>query len=87
MARGILKAGAEEKAQSVIMTFEAFLQRIKAHRGVPWIEATYGPTGKEFNFTNAQEIIQCINEQQVLAGMPKVRVRELPADDQDIKAG
>jgi hypothetical protein len=77
----------EEKAQSVIMIFEAFLQRIKAHRGVPWIEATHGTTGKEFNFTDAQEIIQCINEQQVLAGMPKVRVRELPADDQDIKAG
>jgi hypothetical protein len=82
-----LESVPEDKAQSAVMKFEAFLQRIKEHRGVPWIEATHGTTDKESSFTDAQEIIQCINEQQVLVGRPKVSVRELAPEDQDIKAG
>jgi hypothetical protein len=74
-----------EKAQSAVMKFEAFLQRIKNHRGVPWIEATHGRTDQESKFTDAQEIIQCLNEQQVALGLPKVSVRELAAEEQDIK--
>ena len=73
-----------EKAHSAVMKFELILQRLKKHSG---IEATHGTTDQESKFTDAQEIIQCINEQQVLVGRPKVSVRELAPEDQDIKAG
>ncbi len=74
-----------EKAHSAVMKFEAFLQRIRNHGEVPWIEASHGRTDRESKFTDAQEIFQCISEQQVRLGLPKVSVRELAPEDQDIQ--
>jgi hypothetical protein len=60
-----------EKAHSAVMKFELILQRLKKHSG---IEATHGTTDQESKFTDAQEIIQCLTEQQVRLGLPKVSV-------------
>jgi hypothetical protein len=65
--------------------FEAYLERLMAHAGVPWISATHGNTDQESKFADAQEIFRVLTEVQECLGLPAVTVRELEPEEQDVK--
>eukprot|EP00931_Biecheleriopsis_adriatica_P022350 TRINITY_DN14384_c0_g1_i4.p1 TRINITY_DN14384_c0_g1~~TRINITY_DN14384_c0_g1_i4.p1 ORF type:complete len:689 (+),score=106.23 TRINITY_DN14384_c0_g1_i4:43-2067(+) len=74
-----------DKVWSASEKFSAFLRRLRRHKGVPWIEATHGKTDQESKWTDAQEILHAISEQQVRLGLPRVSIRALAPEDQDVK--
>jgi hypothetical protein len=67
------------------MKFAMFLERIKKHGGVPWIEATHGNTDKESKWIDAQDILAALDRKQKALGLPAVSIRELEPEEQDVR--
>mmetsp|Transcript_83563 Transcript_83563/g.194297 ORF Transcript_83563/g.194297 Transcript_83563/m.194297 type:complete len:445 (-) Transcript_83563:73-1407(-) len=65
--------------------FEVYLERLRGHQGVPWIEATHGNTDQESRWEDAQDIFQVLTTRQEMLGYPAVSVRELAPEDQDVR--
>ncbi|CAK0872772.1 unnamed protein product [Prorocentrum cordatum] len=74
-----------DKAPGAQQKFAAFLGRVRAHSGAPWIEVTHGTTDQISKWSEAKEIISCLAQRQEELGMPAVHVRELEPDQQDCK--
>lgn len=68
-----------------IPRFDAFLERLKGHNGVQFLEATHATEDKESNFEEALEIIQALSERNAEFGFEGVGLRELGTAQQDVK--
>jgi hypothetical protein len=71
--------------KQALTKFEAYLERLQNCGGVPWLEATHGNSDKESKFMDALEVFRVLSERQEFWGQPIVSMRELDAEEQDVK--
>lgn len=69
--------------QGAASKFEAFLDRLRSHRGAPWIEATHCPTDQACSWKDASEIVKALDAGQERLGLPPVSFRDLAPDQHD----
>lgn len=70
-------------ADGVVEKYRSFLERVRAHPGAPWIEATHTKSDQMTRWVDAQPIYEALTERQVELGLPEVSVRLLDPDERD----
>eukprot|EP00746_Dinoflagellata_sp_MGD_P033631 gnl/MRDRNA2_/MRDRNA2_18032_c0_seq1.p1 gnl/MRDRNA2_/MRDRNA2_18032_c0~~gnl/MRDRNA2_/MRDRNA2_18032_c0_seq1.p1 ORF type:complete len:589 (+),score=120.76 gnl/MRDRNA2_/MRDRNA2_18032_c0_seq1:98-1864(+) len=71
----------------LVEKFDAFLERVKQHRGTSYIEATHSKDDIHSLWEDAQQIIRAVNERQEELDLPKVRVRLAKQKDMEVIPG
>lgn len=76
-----------KRSKGVVEKFEAFLDRLGKHSGVPWIEATHSHSDMLSRWEDASRILGTITARQLELGLAEVSVRVLDPEHQDSPVG
>jgi hypothetical protein len=77
----------KKRREGVTERFAAFLERLRQHEGVNWIEATHTEIDSMCAWQHARHILGALSERQLELGLPEVSIRLLDDDGHDTKPG
>ena len=76
-----------KRQDEVIERFRLYLDRLRDHYGVPWIEATHSKTDTMSRWKEADMILGTLSERQVELGLSQVSIRLIDQDSHDSPPG
>ena len=76
-----------KRQDEVIERFRLYLDRLRDHYGVPWIEATHSKTDTMSRWKEAEMILGTLSERQVELGLSQVSIRLIDQDSHDSPPG